>query len=328
MEWIKAKYDRLLLGVFGVIAVIVGGLLLMKVLGFKGNFPNRPVAEEKSDFGTTKAGEQIKDALEALKKETVVKAPVKDGVDISLFSSVPIIRMAGEKENREVLSPDSAPIRPPVSNRWLYDNGLDIRRVDILEIDTDGDKFTNLEEFNADPKTNPRDATSHPPVSAKIYYVECLKDPLTFRFNTYVDDADLTFRRTEPADKAYNTRNLKVGGSFAEERDGTEMRFRLDKTEGPENAKIATVTDLKTKEVIKVKLGETFERPILSAKVTCNHGTPEEKIVKKGETLTFEAEPDVTYEVKELTTEELTLEYTPKGAAEKKTLTLKILPPP
>jgi hypothetical protein len=328
MEWIKAKYDRLLLGVFGVIAVIVGGLLLMKVLGFKGNFPNRPVAEDKANFGTNKAGDQIKDALEALKKEAVVKAPVKDGVDISLFSSVPIIRMAGEKENREVLSPDSAPIRPPVSNRWLYDNGLEIRRVDILEVDTDGDKFTNLEEFNADPKTNPKDATSHPPISAKIYYAECLKDALTIRFNTWISDTEMTFRRTEPADKAFNTKFLKVGDSFPEERTGTEMRFRVDKTEGPENAKIATVTDLKTKEVIKVKLQETFERPNLSAKVTCNHGTPEEKIVKKGETLTFEAEPEVSYEVKELTTEELTLEYTPKGGTEKKTLVLKILPPP
>lgn len=35
MEWIKAKYDRLLL-VFGVIALLVGGLLVTKVVGSKG----------------------------------------------------------------------------------------------------------------------------------------------------------------------------------------------------------------------------------------------------------------------------------------------------
>ncbi len=328
MEWIKAKYDRLLLGICGVIAVATGGLLLMKVLGFKGEFPNRPVAELKEDFGTTKAGDQIKDALKALKEEATVKPPVKDGVPISLLSSVPIIRKAGETENLEILPENSPPVRPPVSNRWLYDNGLDIRRVDILDVDTDGDKFTNLEEYNADPKTNPRDATDHPPIYAKIYYQECLKDPLTIRFNTYVSDTELTFRRTEPADKAFNTQFLKVGDSFPEERGGMEMRFRIDKTEGPDNAKIATVTDLKTKEVIQVKIKETFERPNLSAKVTCNHGTPEEKVVKKGESFSFEAEPDVSYTVTELTTEELTLEFTPKGATEKKTLTLKIVPPP
>jgi len=328
MEWIKAKYERLLLGICGLIAVITGGWLLMCVLGWKKEFPNRPPAELKENFGTNKAGDQIKDALETLTKEAVIKPPVKDGVPISLLSSVPVIRKAGEKENREILPENSEPLRPPVSNRWLYDNGLDLIRTDILDIDSDGDKFTNLEEYNADPKTNPRDATSHPPISAKIYYKECLKDPLTFRFNTYVDDTDLSFRRTEPADKAYNTRDLKVGGSFPEERDGTEMRFRLDKVEGPENNEIATLTDLKTKEVITVKNKETFERPILSAKVTCNHGTPEEKVVKKGDPLTFEADPEQTYYVTEITTEELTLEYTPKGSEEKKTLTLKILPPP
>ena len=328
MEWIKAKYDRLLLGFCGLIALVIGGWLLLSVLSWKKQFPNRPAPELREEFGTLDAGQKVSDALAALKAPALVKEKQHNSVRISLFSSAPILKLVGESEPIPILDPKAKLVRPPVDNVWLYNNGLEIRRTDILNEDTDGDKFSNLEEFNANPKTNPKDATNHPPIYAKIYYKECVQDPLTFKFNTYVGPTDLSFRRTEPADKAFNTRDLAVGKTFPEEKDGKEPRFQLDKVDGTEGQEAATLTDLKTKEKITVKIRESFARPILRAKLVCNHGKEEEKIVNVGEPVTFEADPDQVYDVIKITLEEVTLEFTPKGKDKKEQIVIKILPPP
>ena len=72
MEWIKAKYDRLLLGLFGIIALLVGILLVSKVLGFKDNFPKRGEMVEKSNFGTDESGKKLEAAKALLTAEVKV----------------------------------------------------------------------------------------------------------------------------------------------------------------------------------------------------------------------------------------------------------------
>ncbi len=329
MEWIKAKYDRLLLGFFGIIALLVGGLLVSKVMGFKSaNFKSRPDVVEKNDFGTDAAGTKLKAAASLLTAEAKVTPPKFKNIDISLFASFPVLKTAADGKLVNILDPESEQVRPPIENRWLYENDLDITRSDIAELDTDGDYFSNAEEFKG--KSNPRDKESMPPYSDKVTYKECVKDPLTLNFVIDNGDSEITIRRSEPAATAFNNL-IAVGGEFPAERGSKEMRFKLTKVDRTVKPAVATLDDLSTKdkvEEIQLELKVPKEMPARRAKMVCNLGTPEEKIVSEGEEFTFEVRPEFKFTVVKVTDEDVTLDFMPPGETEKKTATLKILTPP
>ena len=329
MEWIKAKYDRLLLGLFGIIALLVGGLLVSKVLGFKSsNFKPRPDPVERSEFGTDASGKKLEAAKALLTQEAKVNPPKTNSLPISLFASFPVLKTADGKVI-SVLDPNSEQVRPPIPNDWLYRNDLDITRTDIADLDSDGDNYSNSEESNA--KTNPRDKDSTPPFTNKVAYKECVKDPFTLRFSLDAGDKEITIRRTEPADTAFNNL-VAVGGEFPATRGATEMRFKLTKVDRPPGAKpVAHLDDLATKDKdddYKLEFQVPYPLPTLRAKVVCSLGTPEEKIVSLGEEFFFAVNPDFKFTVVKITETEVTLDYTPPGATGKKTITVKLPPPP
>jgi hypothetical protein len=331
MDWIKTKYDRLLLGLFGVIALAVGGLLLVKVMGWKGQFKTVAATPRKADKAEVNHAEKITNALTALKAPAAVKAPVGPSGAIGLFNSAPVIKIAGETELITLIDKDAKQIRPPVDNKWIIQNGLDITIFNINEMDDDGDSFTNQQEFEADPKTHPRDAKSRPPTYVKIQFKECLKDPMTIRLNTCLSEKEIQFRRTEPADKAFNTQPLKVGDSFAVEKDSTTMRFKITKADLSDEIKPkVTIDDLLTEaeEAIECVKGDPKEFPILKARLAFNLGKEEEKVVTLGEEFTFEGDPDQKYKVKNLTETEITLEFTLPEAKEPTVRAISIAPPP
>ncbi|HEX2746583.1 MAG TPA: Amuc_1099 family pilus-like system protein [Verrucomicrobiales bacterium] len=333
MEWIKAKYDRLLLGVFGVIALLLGGFLLMKVMKFGSQFPkNVGPPTLRSDFGKgdQEARESINNAKTHLAEAVVVKPPVTAGIPVSLFTSAPVIKTIQQKVIA-ILDPKSEQVRPPIDNRWLYENDLRMEQKNIAEVDSDGDGYTNTEEFLA--KTNPKDKNSNPGLATKLEYKECVKDPMTIRFNTWIADDDITFRRTEPAAMAFNTAHIRVGDSFPAERGGTD-RFKVLKIIPPTAGKprTAILDDLTTPKVdeyiAELHPGKPLEMPSRRAKIVCKLGKEEEKVVSEGEEFYFAVSPDDKFTVKTITDEEVTLEFTPPGAKEKTTKTFKIPPPP
>jgi hypothetical protein len=305
MEWIKAKYDRLLLGVLGVVSLLVGGMLLMKVLGFnKENFPPRPEPTLRSDFGASESTAKLEAAKTSLATERVIKPPVSNGKDVSLFNSSPILKTADQKFI-DVLSPDSEPLRPPIPNHWFYNNDLPLPRTDVADMDPDGDGFTNGEEYAG--KTNPRDKANAPPLWVKIVYKESIEDPLTLKFAIDGGDREITIRHTEPVATAFNSL-IAVGDSFPAVRGGTEMRFKLTKVERTGPKATAHLEDLLTKQKFTIELNEVHRMPTLRAKLECTLGTPEEKIVSKDEEFSFEVNPDYKLKVLEITPEEVKLE--------------------
>jgi hypothetical protein len=331
MEWIKEKYDRLLLGVFGVIALLVGGLLVMKVFGFKGQFPRETPPVLRSDFGKEqeeKQAKQVKDAKEHLAVPAEFKPKVKDGKEISLFTSAPVIKLENG-DTIAILDPQAKQVRPPIDNRWAFENGLNLQRMDMATHDPDLDGFNNTEEFLA--KTKPLDKSSTPGIASKVEYKEVVKDPLTLRINTWNDtDKEIQFRRTEPADKAFNTPNLKEGATFPIERGG-EPRFKIEKVVPPSGTKRVTaiLTDLTAKKPEKIELeqGKLLEMPSRRAKLVCKLGKEEEKIVSEAEEFTFTADPSTNFKVLAITDDEVTLEIAAPNQ-EKINKTFKIPPPP
>ena len=95
MEAIKTKYDRLLLGLCALAALIVGALLILKIIGFRDQFTVPPKAtKELADLGTDKTAdvEKAVTALSAVLKRTPLNLP--GGRVADLLVSTPVLKTA------------------------------------------------------------------------------------------------------------------------------------------------------------------------------------------------------------------------------------------
>ncbi|MBN1558555.1 MAG: hypothetical protein JW951_10475 [Lentisphaerae bacterium] len=73
---------------------------------------------------------------------------------------------------------------------WERAQDLDPRDARDAELDPDGDGFTNIEEFGADPRTDPHDEDDAPPITAKLRLLELVPDPFKLRFKSVIGMPD------------------------------------------------------------------------------------------------------------------------------------------
>ncbi|MFC1462336.1 Amuc_1099 family pilus-like system protein [Verrucomicrobiota bacterium] len=71
-----------------------------------------------------------------------------------------------------------------IFDSWEKKYGLDPSDPDDSREDRDRDLFTNLEEFNSDPRTDPSDPEDYPPLEAKLYVTNITADPFKLRFKS------------------------------------------------------------------------------------------------------------------------------------------------
>ena len=92
MEAITTKYDRILLGLCALIAIVIGALLLVNILTFNDQFTAPPKAgKELADLGTDKSTEAAQ-AKEVLEKEVIREGLKLPGGRVAeLFISSPVV---------------------------------------------------------------------------------------------------------------------------------------------------------------------------------------------------------------------------------------------
>ena len=73
-------------------------------------------------------------------------------------------------------------LHPPITNAWLIRYDLDYSDSGIKDRDNDGDGFSNLEEFSADPQTDPTDPASTPPSFTKLQLLAFQPKPFRLVF--------------------------------------------------------------------------------------------------------------------------------------------------
>jgi hypothetical protein len=181
MDWIKKNYDKLLLALFGLFALVVGGLLSAEAFGGSEDQKTKPVTE-KSELGPDKSDEAKKalaDLTANAGKAVWSALPLKAHRTAQLFTASPQVQKAGTDTPVALLDEATPELREGIPNWWLYENGLDLTRDDVATSDFDGDKFTNLEEFVG--KSNPRDPDSRPPFWAKLVLVDIPEDKYDIR---------------------------------------------------------------------------------------------------------------------------------------------------
>jgi hypothetical protein len=225
MDWIKANYEK---------AILL--LLALVLLGMSANL-----------ILNAKSFDQTFDAIRGqVTKNNNVPPPDMKGLDRASAE----LQQTGEWKGNHppifvprpylvkegVLSPvENGMIYPPVPNKWITDNGLDLLNPNVVNEDPDADGFSNLEEFNA--KTDPQSKDSHPPFIFKLRFVRFIQVPFRLKLSAYEGEPknpkSLTFQ-INTLDIKQPTQFLHIGDTIA----GT--KFKLMKFEFKEEVVPAT----------------------------------------------------------------------------------------
>lgn len=322
MEAIKTKYDRILLGLFALIAIVIGAYTLMKALSFKDQFtPPGKAGKETADLGPVQS-DLVAQAATSLTTE-IARKPFKIGEKtVDLMVSTPVIKTI-DGTTIALLDPAATQLRPPIDNAWLYNNELKLTRDDVAFMDDDGDGYNNLEEFEG--KSNPRNRADVPPFYTKLKYVECVKEPLSLKFGVY------------NAGEIQLTRILAEGrkGDFFKEGQvfPVDKRFKALKVEIRQIKKGGTTTptpvlilqdaEAKDGKNLEIVLGETIDLPKLSAKIV-DELSKKEYTLREREEFEVPKIPGMKILVTKITEEDVTLSFIPQGQSTRKEVTLKV----
>lgn len=274
MEWIKNNFEKLLLAVGGIFALITGGWLSLSAFSESEGGAKVKVVE-RSELGPDKTADIAK-ALTDLTAfaDKPVWSSVKLGPHQSIraFTASPMLAKAGVDDAIRMLDEAATPIREGVPNWWLYENGLDITRDDILKLDTDNDKFTNLEEFQGG--SDPRNPDSQPEFYTKLRYIEKIEIPYEIKFSG-VDGQDISVRRVKPLMENGNPAN-RLDAKVGEEIFKDDKRFTIKGIEDRE----ATVDGQKAiaKHLILLDSLNPDKPVVIQEKATVNLATYQAKI--------------------------------------------------
>lgn len=323
MEAIKTKYDRVLLGLCSIIALVTGAMLIFKILSFQDQFTAPPKAgKETAELGADKSADLQKAATALTTPVEMTPKKLEGGRVASLFVSTPVIKTA-DGQIIPLLEESSSQLRPPISNEWLYRYELDLTRDDVAQLDPDGDGYTNAEEFEG--KSDPTNRTDVPPFYTKLSYKECVKTPLSLKFAIY-NNGEIQLSRTEP--KPVRSAFLKEGDTFT-----VEPRFRIAKVENREVQEggqtllrpflILEDSEAKGAPPLEIRLGQTVERPKLSAKIV-DQLSNKEFVLREGEEFELEKMPGTKILVSKVTEESVTISFILPGKTERQEHELKL----
>jgi hypothetical protein len=325
MNWIKANYDRLLLGVFGIMALLIGLLLSFKAFTAAGEaeetVPKGEVTDRYNPGEYLTANTQA--SLKSLSSE-LKWTPVKMGAHDTarLLTSTPIVEKSGETPV-PILAENSKPLREGVPNWWLFQNGLPLVQDNVLQEDTDGDGYENKLEFEGG--SDPRNPKSMPKWHAKVRFAELVKDPYKIKFNTIIDK-DIQLRRTAP--NPVGKLNYHVGDeAFDDDKRLKIVSVGQAVVEGsnpPAQVNVLTIED-KVNPVgspFTIKEKEEVDRPTLRAKLRSLFDN-EEVTVREGEQIKLKAFPNIQIKLLKINEDSIEVEfYEPGKPAEKAKIAL------
>ena len=180
MDWIKKKYDRFALILLALALAGISGFLIWQSQTFQASF----AAVTKEVTHGSKAP-PIDDSALRQAKESLAKPAAWGEHPGSLFVSRGYI----VKDDSLVAPEESTiPLHPPLTNKWIIDNHLDILDSDILSEDPDHDGFTNQDEFLAG--TDPNDKNSHPAFVTRLRLAQWKKERFRLKFEAYDEGAN------------------------------------------------------------------------------------------------------------------------------------------
>lgn len=180
MNWVKEKFDLVIL--------LLATLLLVSNAAWTSMNRLEHVESQTVLVPPKENGIAPLDTEAIAKAESLAKSPAKWKSRAELPPDAPergsllVSRRYLLKDGKLIdpLAEGSEQLHPPITNEWLLVNGLDYTDMAIKEKDSDGDGFSNFEEFEA--KTNPNDPKDAPRSFNKLKLVEFKPVPFRLEF--------------------------------------------------------------------------------------------------------------------------------------------------
>ena len=180
MNWVKQKYDLLLLAVATLLLVSNSGWIVMHRMEPLQLQVALTVPKENAipplNFDVVRQAAVLADSPAKWKSNSDL--PAENPERGSLLVSRRYLLKDGKLI--DPLAEGSDQLHPPITNDWLLANGLDYTDMNIKEKDADGDGFSNLEEFEK--KTNPNDPKDAPASFNKLKLVAFKPVPFRLEF--------------------------------------------------------------------------------------------------------------------------------------------------
>ena len=287
MDWIQKNYDRFALIVVAVLLMASSGFLALDVRQFGTKFSALQV---QAPHGT-KTKPLDTSALDQARDSLIKPAGWEGNHPGSLFVS----RRYVVKENKLIAPEEEGILHPPVPNDWFVTNKLDLLENNILEDDTDGDGFSNLDEWTA--KTDPNNKSSHPPLIDKLRLVRFIKQSFRLLFPAYDDESF----QINTLDVRQPTQFVKLGQVIG----GTKFKVLKfehkfvpnPKTDGsPLDVSELTLQNTETGVQVVLVVDRVVDSPDSYAQFRCLLDNQELR-VKKDQKFSLKVEPGVEYKL-------------------------------
>lgn len=318
MNWISTNWEKAVLLLVSLIVILLGAVFVKRSLAFNDSFVFPDIKPDPTLPETESA--RVNQAKGVVDQVAPWKTPIRGGAaakEVPLFVSVPIVEVEGKLI--DMLDPTAPKIRPPVSNQWLRDHGLDFKRSSILEEDQDRDSFTNLEEWEA--KTSPIDPTSHPPYGMKLTMVARRQQSYVVEF-VGAPDGD-SYQINRKPSSSYK-RDVFINGIGQTTDDG---KLKLESYEPLEamsssgirvDASKLTVTYLESGEKFELVRGVTLTIPTYFLELAYELEPLDKKFYKIGEGIILPNDPDTQYKIIDIQENSAIISYPDSDGSEKK----------
>jgi hypothetical protein len=166
MSWFSQNYEKAAIGGAAIAALGFALLGWFKVDGVAADFSAIPAGAGNNNPAVANAN-LVPKAISSLGLARTLSQGDVGGRAVDLFTGIQLFISSAQPD--KPLDPySSAPIHPPIPNRWWIDHDLDPGFADSPSRDADDDGFTNLEEYKG--TTDPKDAKAHPPLIAKLKF--------------------------------------------------------------------------------------------------------------------------------------------------------------
>lgn len=170
MNIFQEHYEKIAIGVGGL--ALIGGIFL----GAQAIGASTKYVSENDGAGLGQAPkellkEKVSKSIESIEINHVLEKkfdPITKKSELFLMKSVPLHGRKGQMELIDLLDESSKNVHKGVPNKWWFNNNLstEMGYSNALELDSDGDGFSNKEEFVA--KTNPSSSDEYPPLFPKL----------------------------------------------------------------------------------------------------------------------------------------------------------------
>jgi hypothetical protein len=187
MDWFKRNYDQAILAFVALVLLAVSGWFIYSAMGFQSIFAGIEAEVYHNNNVPPLDQSAITDAVGKINNPATWNLTDQEG---SLFVSTPYIVEDGTLYNPAT---SLVPLHPPVPNKWIINNKLDILDANVLNEDPSGDGFSNLDKWlgtkgDGSDAYDPNDKNSHPPYWTKLRLKQYIRQPFRLLFEGYDGD--------------------------------------------------------------------------------------------------------------------------------------------